>query len=1013
MRSKFKWIFTLLVAFTMQFSFAQEKTVTGVVSDALGPLAGANVVVKGTNKGTTTDFNGSFSIKANVGDVLMVSYVGMDDSTIVVGDSNTYNVVLNQGINLKEVVVVTDGYRKFTTARAISATSVVSSETIENRPNSSALQTLQGQVAGFNITTGSGQPGAISNTLIRGIGSLNGNTEPLYVIDGVPQSGSSFRAINPEDIESVNVLKDAVGAALYGNRGSNGVVVVTTRKAKFESSQFTVSSTTGISTLQNNYYDKMSAIEILRIEKAKGSGFGSTLTDQEINSYPVNTDWTKELTRNALSKTINVAFSNGGKKNRSYTSLNYNETQGLAEVSNFSRVTLRNNLDGSVLDDKLEYGTNISIGLVKDDRVPSLGTGGVNQNPMLASLVSLPYISPDLYTNGRALNTIVRNPASPIPLLGYTPLLIQDLNQNLTNRFNEFQIFGSGFLKYNITKNLNIKNVTGVDYTQFTTLSSQGAEGFNAVYFAQNDGKPFGGFQAESFQYDSQIVNTFSINYETTIAEKHSLFLSGFVEGLYGRNKSFNYNSDGLDPVTYYPGDGAGLVPEDPNNVSWYNRTVGSALSKAMMLSYFATADYDYDSKYGVTASFRRDGTYRFAEENRFGNFWSVGGRVNLDKLGFMEGSNFKMLKVRASYGSTGNQNIAGQSIYAAPNSFKDLYAFGNAYNSTIGAFPVIGNPDVKWETTYTTNFGIDMNYKNKLRASLELYEKKAKDLFNTINTSSISGTTSILGNLGGLRNRGVELSVNYDLISPKEKNGLYVNVFANGSYNKNEITELPNNNEDIINGNTILEVGERVDQYYVYKYAGINPNTGNHLFYTADGNLTETPDAADRYKTGKNRIPEFQGGFGFNIDYKRFYLSSQFNFVQGVSRFDFDLSSFSDPNSIGQFNLSRDLLNYWTPSNRNTDQPSLNVANQGFAEESDRFLIDASYLRIRNLQLGYNFPSSFFKDKLSLKVFASAENIYTWSKWRGWDAESPRAGDQYQFPTPKIYTLGIQMNFN
>jgi TonB-linked SusC/RagA family outer membrane protein len=996
----------------MQFSFAQEKTVTGNVSDELGPLPGATVVVKGTTRGVTTDFDGNYSISAKQGDVLEVSFAGKQSKSITVGTSNTYDFVLG-GMVGEEIVLATDGYRNFTSARATSAISIVSQETIENRPNASALQTLQGQVAGFNITTGSGQPGAISNTLIRGIGSLNGNTEPLYVIDGVPQSGSSFRALNPEDIEAVNVLKDAVGTSLYGNRGSNGVVVVTTRKGKYGSSQLSVSSTTGISTLQKNYYNKMSAIEILRLEKAKGTGFGSTLSDDEINSFPTNTDWTKELTRDALSKTINVAFSNGGEKSRSYSSINYNETQGLADVSNFARITLRNNLDGSVMNDKLEYGTNISLGIVKDDRVPSLGTGGVNQNPMLATQVSLPYISSSLYTNGRALNEIVRNPSSPIPLLGYTPLLIQDLNQNLTNRFNEFQIFGSGFLKYNITDNLNIKNVVGVDYTQFTTLTTQGAEGFNAVYFAQNDGKPFGGFQQESFQQDYQLVNTFSINYDKTFAEKHSLFLSAFVEGLYGRAKDFNYNSNGLDPVTFYPGDGSGLVPEDPNNITWYNRTAGSNLNFARMLSYFLTADYDFDSKYGVTASVRRDGTYRFAEENRFGNFWSVGARVNLDKMKFMEGSRFKMLKVRASYGSTGNQNIAGQSIFAAPNTFKDLYAFGNAYNSTIGAFPIIGNPDAQWETTYTTNLGVDFNYRDRLRGSLELYERKANDLFNSINTSSISGTTNILGNLGGLKNSGVELSLNYDVIVPAKKDGFRLNVFANGSYNKNEITELPNGNAEIINGNTILEVGGKVNQYYVYKYAGINPNTGNHLFYTADGNLTETPDAADRFRTGENYVPEFQGGFGFNIDIKRFYVSSQFNFVQGVSRFDFDLSSLSDPNSIGQFNLSRDLLNYWTPDNRNTDQPSLNVANQGFAEESDRFLIDASYLRIRNLQVGYNFPTSTFNDKLSLRVFASAENIYTWSKWRGWDAESPRAGDQYQFPTPKIYTLGIQVNVN
>jgi hypothetical protein len=250
---------------------------------------------------------------------------------------------------------------------------------------------------------------------------------------------------------------------------------------------------------------------------------------------------------------------------------------------------------------------------------------------------------------------------------------------------------------------------------------------------------------------------------------------------------------------------------------------------------------------------------------------------------------------------------------------------------------------------------------------------------------------------------------LSYDLINSSDKSGLKLNLFANGSFNKNEFIDLPQ--DEVISGNSIRRIGGPVGEFYIFKYAGINPNSGNHLFYTNDGQLTETPDNADRYKTGKTSVPVYQGGFGFNLDYNNFYLSTQFNFIADVYRFDYDLASFSDPNSIGQFNLSRDLLNYWTPSNRYTDQPSLNVANQGFAEDSERFLIDASYLRLRNIQFGYNFPKSTFNDKLTLKLFAQVENLYTWSKWRGWDAESPRGGDNYQFPTPRLFTIGAQIN--
>jgi TonB-dependent SusC/RagA subfamily outer membrane receptor len=396
----------------MQFSFAQEKTVTGVVSDELGPVVGATVIVKGTKSVVLTDFDGKYSIKAKSGDVLEVSYFDMKQ-IVTIGVSNSYNVTL-KAVVLKEVVVVA-GYKTETKAKSIGASTVVSSETIENRPNVSAIQTLQGQVAGFNIITGSGQPGEVSNTLIRGVGSVNGNTEPLYVIDGVPQSGSSFRAINSEDIESINVLRDAVATSIYGNRGGNGVVIVTTKKGKLGKSEIIFTSTTGVSVLQSQFYDKMSSKELLRIEKAKGTGFGNSLTDQQINSFNTNTDWSDVLLRTALTQNVNLSFSNGNEKMRSFNSISYNQSEGLAQVSKFRRITFRNNSDGKALNDKLEYSTNISLGYVMDDRVPSLGSGSVNQNPLLGSLTGLPYLSPSDYQNGRQLNELVRYriPTSP------------------------------------------------------------------------------------------------------------------------------------------------------------------------------------------------------------------------------------------------------------------------------------------------------------------------------------------------------------------------------------------------------------------------------------------------------------------------------------------------------------------------------------------------------------------------------------------------------------------------
>lgn len=1021
MRSKFKWIFTLTLAFMMQFSYAQEKTITGAVTESGQPLPGATVLVKGTARGTQTDFDGKYSIRASVGETLEFSYIGLKTKTIAVGASSVVNMVMEEDVAmLSEVVLVSEGYRTTTRAKSASAVSVVTSETLENRPNPSVLQTMQGQVAGFNITTGSGQPGAISNTIIRGVGSISGNTEPLYVIDGVPQSGSSFRAINPEDIETFNVLKDAAAVAQYGNRGSNGVVVVTTRRGKSrEFSEVVVTSTTGIATLQNNYYDKMNSREILGIERTRGaSGLGTFLSPEEIAAYDTSTDWKDVLLREAISRTINVSFTGGGEKIRSFTSFNYNETEGLSNMSNFNRFTFRNNLDGKAMNDKLSYSTSVSIALVRDNRVPALGTGGVNQNPMLGALLGLPYLSAGDYEGGAQLNQLVRNqiPTSPftnrVPLLGYTPLLIMDLERNRTFRFNEFQIFASNRMKYDITKNLSVSNTFGVDYTQFTSTQAQGPRGFNAIYFAQNEGKPFGGSQSNLYEHDAQIANTFSINYSKEFNEKHTLDVGLYTEALYATLKSFNYTTNGLNPLTFSPGSGQGYVPEDPNNFAWYRRFVGSNINKAALLSYFALADYDYDSKFGVTASVRRDGSYRFRGNNTFGNFWSVGARVNFDKMSFMSGSKFDMLKLRISHGTAGNQNLSGQSIYSLPNFFRDQYALSNAYLGQQGAFPILGNDDVRWEMTTTSNIGLDIIYNSRFRANLDFYQKVTSDLFIPVLTSAIAGQTSINGNFGEITNRGVELSINYDLVKPATPDGFKVNIWANGSLNNNEITDLPPDSRRVPLGNNIREVGGPVGQFFVFEHAGINPTTGNHLFVTADGNLTETPNEADRQATGLSFVPRYQGGFGFNIDFKNFYFTSQFTYVADITRFDYDLAAFSDPTSIGQFNLSRDVLRHWTPTNTITDQPSLFVANQGFAEDSTRFLVDASYLRIRNLQFGYNFPQKLFNDSVGVKVFVTGENLFTWSKWRGWDPESPRGADFYQFPTPRIYTVGAQINF-
>ena len=360
MRSKFKWIFTLLLAFTMQFSFAQEKTVTGVVSDKTGPLPGANIIVKGTKNSTQTDFDGKFSIKAKQGDVLVVSFTGYSTQSISVTAASNYTVTLTEGETLKEVVIVSEGYnRARTKATTTSALTTVTAEVIENRPNASFLNSLQGTAPGASILSSSGSPGSAKiDLLIRGASSLNASTDPLIVIDGVPTNGNQFRSLNQNDIETVSILRDAAATSIYGNRGANGVLVITTKQGKYGSAlKITYDAVTGVNVLPKNKYNMSNSRELLTIEKRKATngGLGVTLTDDQIAAYAIDTDWRDEFFNVDVTQQHNLGVTFGGENVTSYTSLSYFTQGGLVPTTDFKRFSLRNNLMAKSKNDKFFF----------------------------------------------------------------------------------------------------------------------------------------------------------------------------------------------------------------------------------------------------------------------------------------------------------------------------------------------------------------------------------------------------------------------------------------------------------------------------------------------------------------------------------------------------------------------------------------------------------------------------------------------------------------------------------
>ena len=1015
MKSKFTWILTLFLVFTVQLSFAQEKTVTGVVTakDYGDPLPGASVLIEGTSFGTETDMEGRYSLKVKPGDKIVVKFTGFVDSKATVGASNVLNFSMMEEAegNLLDDVVI-DVYRTTAKPKSAVAASTVTSKTIEGRPNASFVQTLQAQVPGLNISTGSGQPGSSNTTvLLRGLGSINGNTEPLFVIDGVPMGSANFRSINPNDIENITVLKDAGATSIYGNRGANGVIVVTTKGAGFNQDlEVKYVGTTGISSLQKNKYDMMNTSDLIALERMKGIRW----SNQNVANAS-DTDWLDFFFRDAISQSHTLSFSGGSKNLSSYTSVGYLEQDGILINTDLKRFNFRNNLNGKSNDGRLTYGTNLTGNFSRSNLATSLGTGGVNQNFLVGALSGVPYLHPGMYDG--TYQSIIAAAGTPYgggSLLKMSPLLLMDKAKWFTNYQDEVKIIAQGNINYKLTDELSVGTNLGIDYTNIVQTRMDDPRSFNSWNFRNsNDPDEYYGFASDVNERVVSFNSTTHLRWEKTFNDLHEVKAGLYLEYLKAHYRSAGLVQNGLDSYFSTPGAGTGWVT-DTGDHDWYVPTVNLSTARSGLFSYFGSFDYDYDTKYGVSATLRRDASFRFSNSNRWGTFWSVAARWNISGEDFMQGSAFNMLKLRGSYGTAGNQDILGTGLFGGASLFRELYAVGTGYADAQSlVISNLANPALQWETVEQANVGLDFEvFNSRLRGSLDVYQKTTKDLYQSKPISAINGASSINANVGSLRNRGVELLIQGDVVKSKD---WLVTLNLNGSYNKNQIVEVPVEGGVVWNGGlTTMKEGNPLGEYYLVEYAGVNPENGNLWFRDRNGNMTETPVDADRVYTGKTMIPVYQGGFGLDASYKGFFVTAQFSFAKDVWRYDYDMAGFLETADIGTWNKSRELFNSWTPTNTTAEYPSLNANNTYYQNISDRHLKDASYVRLRYAQVGYNFNAkdlSFLK-LTGLRVFAQGENLYTWTKWKGFDAESNRGNDQAQYPTPRTISFGVEVQF-
>ncbi|SNR17088.1 SusC/RagA family TonB-linked outer membrane protein [Tenacibaculum jejuense] len=1050
MKTKFNGILTLLLALVVQISFAQDRTISGTVSDETGPLPGVSVLKKGTTSGTETDFDGKYSIKAKTGDVLVFSFVGMKTVEKVVGSSNNISFTM-EGDNVLEEVVVT-GYGTESRETVSSSVTVLSAEDVEGRPTASLVQALQSQSPGLNISTGNGQPGGNSVILLRGINSLSGNSEPLFIVDGVPVDEDNFRSINQNDIASVSVLKDASATAIYGNRATGGVIVITTKKGKSgQKLQIRYSGRSGFTFKPDPNFSLANSREILEIERIAGVGTGAgnynpfvgsvtglpvrtpgspaiPLTDAQIaTASQTNTDWTDILLRVGNFNSHDISLSTGSDNITSYTSLGYFEQEGITLRSKLQRMTVRNNTTYKT--DKFTFNSSIGIGFSRSDIAGGIGTGGTSgslSNPFLGPFVSKPYLP--AYNADGSLNVV--GDTDPNNSGGFlnTPYIIQNVARFDIDRDTELRITGALSADYNITDKFRAHVGFGLDMIEESRFRLEPTNSIRGSRVSEdvrgNPDAQFTGRQRQDFARDTRMITDLRLSYDDTIGEKHNYSVLGITEFNYAEFNDFGFDQVGLTPGLEGVGAGfvAGNTTEDPDGNGepdfFYIPTLFSRKFIVSQFSLIGKATYDYDKIAGADFTIRRDGSSRFQGDNRFGIFWSVGGFVNLTKSLFDPSDFVNDIKLRGSYGITGNDRLGG-GYYAGLDVPFDQFGAVGGYNGSVGLAPTqLGNRNIKWEETAKANIGVDFRLlQNKLTGSFDVYKNITTDLFAQRPATNLSTFSVINDNVGTMQNQGIEAILNYKLI--QNENTVW-SVGVNGSYNENLITEL-NGIEANANGEIILDdtqfspeaVGHAFNEYYMVRWAGVNPANGSPLYLDRDGNLTEQFSDANRVFTGKSTIPKYQGGFNTSFYHKGFSLDAQFTFAAEVYRNNGTLGVAEDPTLLNIINVTSDLLGAWQQPGDITGIPALNTGSiRNLA--TTRYLEDASYIRLKNVAIGYELTNSLIKKSpfSSVKLYLQGENLLTWTKWRGFDPEFDpfQANDFFSFPNSRIVTLGVDL---
>ncbi|MFT3911142.1 MAG: SusC/RagA family TonB-linked outer membrane protein [Ferruginibacter sp.] len=980
--------FVLLVMFTVTgFLLASaQKTISGKVTDdkAGTVLTGVSISLKNGKTLGTTDAQGNFSVSVpnNITSIVL-SYVGYNDTEANIGNG-TVNVKMSSGKNRTLTEVVITGYGNKSKRSSAGSVGTVVMDDIRTQPIASFDQLLQGQSTGVFVKTGTGQPGSNADVLIRGRNSLNGSTTPLYIVDGVEVTAADFATLNQGDFESISILKDAASASIYGSRAAGGVIVITTKKGRAGPTRFNYDFQYGQSKWPGSKLKLMNSAEKLGYELEHGNPNGWTPEDVDSLSK-INTNWEDVFFHTGITQSHQLSASGGNEKTRFYTSIAYFDQTGIVRSTGLKRYTGRFNIESGT--ERLKYGFNSSFGYSKLENTRE--NDQYIGSPLNAILWSLPYITPyDKDGNYSVDNTAN---AQPNPL--------QELLENPANTL-QWKGVGNVFAEYKIpfVKDLTARTNWGLDYTQNEAQAYVSPKTYASTQVVGATGS-----FAHGFNRTARIVGTTSLNYKRSFGD-HDLSVSAYTEYIQSNFRSFGFTGYGLllpfaneSSITAGTADN-GFIP-----------TVRGTGTKSSLLSYFAEADYGFRNRYFLHAGFRRDGSSRFGVNNKYANFYNIGAAWIMSDEAFFASLKEKinLFKVKLSYGTVGNQE--GIADFASRPLFGKVNYAGNPGLSLTSP----GNPYLQWEEKSAFNFGIEYGIlKNRITGSIEYYSSKTKELFYALPVSQTTGFTSVLSNAGTLGNKGIELGLK--IIPVKTKHFTWT-IDGNFTYNRNRVLSLPNGTDTVTFGSTTLKVGKPAQTFFLVKYAGVDPATGDPLYYTKDGKgTTRTYDPGDRVFFGTADAP-YYGGITNTFNYKGIELEVFWIYSLGNEIFNNDRQNVENPAYLVS-ELSRDLLHEWRAPGDITNIPRSTSDYQ--LPNTNYFLENGGFWRLRNIRLSYEIPKSLLgKAKInSVRVFAQGQNLYTYTKYRGYDPELP-AGEPavHQgavYPTLKTVTFGINLGF-